>query len=236
MCPLEYFFLALNTTFFSIFTFYCKNKSTFWFCNTKEVSLGARKGPKHTALFHYSWPLCGCVNILLHLLSLLLWPLTFAVLTNDFLWFLAIKENLHLFLCFTCCKLLWMRASMKCPHIIQCKYWRIWIAAVSGRVMNLSELRLLISIFYSGKTYIIRGQATLQLGVCASCSCHAVSPSVVEDNKDSLSGQRGQHFRERARGWQRGKGKRVNGIKESEEREISDLRCGKSKGHVPGES
>lgn len=91
-------------------------------------------------------------------------------------------------------------------HIVQCKYRSSSITAVSGLAMNLRTLRLLISIFYS-LTDIIRGRATLQLGVSASCCCHAVIPSAVEDNKDSPSGLRGQHSG-RGREGDEGKGRK----------------------------
>lgn len=109
---------------------------------------------------------------------------------------LATEENLCLFLCFARCKPLWRSAS---AHIIQCKYRRCSIKAVSGLVTHLCTLRLLISIFYLVKTDVIRGQATLQLGVSGSCCCHAVILSAAEDNKDSPSGHRGQHS-----GWGQG--------------------------------
>lgn len=168
--------------------------SGFGALRVKALSSSCNKTNKQTkktlpfCLFHYSWSLSGHVNILLHLLSRLLWPLTFA-----FPVMLAVEEKLPS-LC-----------GWEHQWNVQCKYRSSSITAVSGRVMNLCTLRLLISIFfYSVQTDIIRGQASLQLGVCGSCCCHAVISSAVEDNKDSPSGRRGQ----RSERGQRGKSRR----------------------------
>lgn len=128
------------------------------------------------------------------------------LLTNDFLWCYPSRKRSA-----CSCILLFVNHygwgnQWKCTHVVQCKYRSSSITAVS-LVMNLCTLRLLISIFYSVKTEIIRGQATLQLGVSGSCCCHAVIPSVVEDNKDSPNGHRGQHLEKGQEGTE-GKGQK----------------------------